>query len=203
MLVPSANIWDTRIQTVGAVVTAAAGDRREAYFLATACPVGLSPPLLSISPNPEYPICAVLEEAGRFGIHFLAEHQEALMRRCIALDRALADKVGALDTPVETSGQGIPMLLDCIVSLECRVVRSWDSGDHRTIIGEVMARHARSEGWAPLRYFRVPGPINQLFRTIMIRTRLYDGLWMIRQLIARPPGISEGTKKHLSEGTTR
>lgn len=197
MLVPSANIWDTRLQTVGALVTAVASGRREVYYLATACQVGIHPPLISISPNPEYPICDAIRESGRFGIHFLGADQEAIAQACIALNRHVPDKIAALGVPCETTVHGTPMLLDCVQSIECRVWDAWDSGDHRTIIGEIEERRIRSEGRRPQRYFSSPSPVRRFLKAALVRTHLYDAFVLLGRVLRPIPDIHQGTRRHL------
>ncbi|MCI0433652.1 MAG: flavin reductase family protein [Gemmatimonadetes bacterium] len=202
MLVASANIWDTRVQSVGALVTAAGGDRREAYYLATACQVGIEPPLISISPNPEYPICAAISASRRFGIHYLGESQQDLVRACTALDRELPDKIAALGLRAQDSAHGTPMLEECLRAIECEVVRAWDSGDHRTIIGRVLAsRHGTLAG-APQRYFPLPGPGRRLFKEVFVRSRLYDLMLLARRAVAAAPDVREGTQRDVRTGAS-
>jgi hypothetical protein len=63
VLLSNSTIWEARIQTIDALLTARGNGRAEVYYLATVCQVGLDPPLVSVSPNPEYPVCAAIEAA--------------------------------------------------------------------------------------------------------------------------------------------
>ena len=47
---------------------------------------------------------------------------------------------------------GIPVLLGCIASLECRVTSSYDGGDHSIFVGEV--ERATVYDGDPILYFR-------------------------------------------------
>lgn len=204
MLVPNANIWDTRIQTVGALVTVVADGRSEVYYLATACQVGIDPPMISISPNPEYPICAAIALSGRFGVNYLAEGQEALVHACIALDRSEPDKLSALALEHEVTDAGTPLLLHCLQALECVVVSARDVGDHRTVIGQLserrirpLARRSRSQ-----RYFPRKPRAKRILKGLLVRTRLYDALLVARRVLRPPPDVAEGTRTAVAHPTT-
>lgn len=199
MLAPNRNIWETRIQNVDALVTASHGARDEVYYLATACQVGLDPPRLSISPNPEYPICEAIEGAGYFGLHFLSEAQGGLVERTTALDRSRPDKLTALDLAHERTAHGTPLLADCIQAIECRVERAWDSGDHRTFIGIVTDRRVRP-GFRDARPHRFGGSESAARRWLKRALCVTGGQGLIEAVRARRDGsvdIAEGTGRHL------
>lgn len=199
MLIPNTTIWHTRVQNVDALLTAVGAQGTEVYRLATVCQVGLEPPMVSISPNPEYPICARIDAAGYFGLNFLAEAQASLVRRCYALPRHGPDKAAMLGLRVEHTERGTPLLLDCIQSLEVRVGQAWNSGDHRTYVGEVVTRRLRALAHQPAHRFggRTP-PGRRLLKRIACQTGLYDLVVGIRYRLRPPMTIEQGTRRHVT-----
>jgi predicted dehydrogenase/flavin reductase (DIM6/NTAB) family NADH-FMN oxidoreductase RutF len=204
MLVPNADIWQTRIQNVDTLLTASAGGRHEVYYLATVCQVALDPPLVSVSPNPEYPICAAIEAGGRFGLCALAAGQGELVARCMAVNRDEPDKLSALGLAHERAEHGTPLLLDCIEALECVVERAWDSGDHRTFIGRVIERRIRP-GWSeqpPHRFGGRASPLRRAVKQLLCRSRLLDVIALARGWLRPAVSLEEGTRRMLDPTTT-
>lgn len=199
MLLANTNVWETRIQNVDALLTARGDGRDEVYYLATVCQVGVDPPLLSISPNPEYPICDTIEAGGRFAINFLAKHQGDYIERCAELERQEPDKLGALKLPHELSTAGTPLLTDCIQSVECEVEEVWDSGDHRTFVGRVIDRRIRGnmEEREPRRFRGGQTDRERLIKQLLCRTRVYDLMMALRSRLRPPVSIAEGTAQFI------
>src|SRR5262249_19247374 len=158
---PNTDIWATRIQNIDALLTASSGGRNEVYYLATVCQVGLDPLLVSISPNPKYPICDQIAASGYFGVNFLAADQGQLIRRCMDFDPHQPDKIRVLGLAHERTSRGTPLLLECIQALECRVERVWDSGDHRTFLGRLVEQRIRDarRGLEPHRFGNPMSPL--------------------------------------------
>lgn len=199
MFLPNQTIWQTRIQNIDALLTAGRGVTSEVYYLATVCQVGIDPPLISISPNPEYPICQAIETAGHFGINFLAEGQGELLPRYLAMDRTQKDKMAALGLRFEQTVRGTPLLLDCIQSLECVVERGWDSGDHRTFIGRVLDRRIREPRRhdRPHRFGGEPPRMRRLLKMLLCQSRIYDLLQWVRGSRDASVSIEAGTRRYI------
>jgi flavin reductase (DIM6/NTAB) family NADH-FMN oxidoreductase RutF len=198
MLIPNTTIWQTRVQNVDSLLTAVGPRGTEVYRLATTCQIGLDPPMVSISPNPEYPVCDLIDKAGYFGLNLMAESQTATVLRCYGLPRHHPDKAALLGLRVEQTSRGTPLLLDCVQSIEVRVIRAWDSGDHRTYIGEVVAVRPRDRSHE--RSHRFGGraaPARRLLKRITCLTGGYDLVAWIRHRLRPPVTIEQGTRRHV------
>lgn len=199
MLVPNRNVWETKIQTMDALLTAAAGERTEVYYLATACQVEIEPVWVSVSPNPEYPICQAVEVSGYFGLNFLADSQGEIVARCTGIDRSIPDKLAAMELRHELTEHGTPLLYDCIQAIECRLVKMMDTGDHRLYIGELTDRRVR-QAWRahpPRRFGGSDPPTRRIVKQILCKTGLHDLATAARQLISPPASVEEGTRHHV------
>ena len=199
MLLPNSDIWATRIQNISALLTASSGGRDEVYYLATVWQVGIDPPLISVSPNPEYRIFDAIAGAGQFGLAFLAENQDDLVRRCIALDKDEPQKLDMLGLRFERTELGTPLLLDCLQAIECRVERSIETGDHRCVVGSVTVRQIRKQyaNQPPHRFGGTTPAWKRWAKTLVYRTRLYDVLVFLRRSHRNLPTIEEGTRRQL------
>jgi len=199
MLIPSCDVWATRIQSISAILTATDAGRDEAYYLATTCQVGIAPPLISVSPNPEYPVCDAILGAGYFGLSFLSEDQADIVSRCIRLDKLESDKLNALGVSFERNANGTPLLLECIQSVECKLEQFMVTGDHWCGVGTVIARRIRAghRTKAPHRFGGKMPRWKQLVKSFACRTRLYDVVAVVQGAWSRPLNIEQGTRLHI------
>ena len=88
-----------------------------------------------------------LIESSTFIVNILSTEQKEISERFASL---IGNKFEV--TEFEAGLDGIPKLLGCIATLECRVTSSYDGGDHTIFVGEV-ERAAVHKG-DPIVYFR-------------------------------------------------
>jgi flavin reductase (DIM6/NTAB) family NADH-FMN oxidoreductase RutF len=111
------------------------------------CSLSLDPPLVLVAIDR---ICSVLEtfeKSGHFAINFLSAEQQNLSIRFSELPEGRF--TGVSWTP---GSEGAPLMEGAIGSVECRTTQVIDAGDHRALIGEVIAATV-GEG-EPLVFFR-------------------------------------------------
>jgi predicted dehydrogenase/flavin reductase (DIM6/NTAB) family NADH-FMN oxidoreductase RutF len=181
------------------LLTASDGDRNELYYLATVCQLSLDPILISIAPNPEYPICEVIQEAGSFGLHAVPANRGDLVARAFALAANDPDKFRGF--AFEMSERGIPLLTDCDRSLECNVLRAFDSGDHRTFVAEVIGQRVHPGGapGSPHRFGGETSGNRHHLKRWLCQTGIYDLLMFAKRHLRPPQSIGEGTAEHIGE----
>ncbi len=85
-----------------------------------------------------------------FGFHVLARGQERLAKRFGTASSARVDKFAGL--AVRTARTGSPLLRDCLIWFDCRVERVSGSGDHKVIIGRMVAGGRGRRRGRPLVY---------------------------------------------------
>jgi 3-hydroxy-9,10-secoandrosta-1,3,5(10)-triene-9,17-dione monooxygenase reductase component len=126
------------------VVTAAAGDGRRYGSTANAVSsVSLDPPLLLVCLRDESQTLAALLETGRFAINILHARQRELAQRFARRGASWADvshREGLLDGALAT--------------LECAVHDVADGGDHRIVVGRVLAVEHPEQPAPPLLFYR-------------------------------------------------
>jgi flavin reductase (DIM6/NTAB) family NADH-FMN oxidoreductase RutF len=111
------------------------------------CSLSLDPPLVLVAVDRACSLLDTFEKAERFAINFLSIDQQDLSVRFSLLPEGRF--TGVSWSP---GIEGAPLLDGAIGSIECRTQRVIDAGDHRALIGEVVAASI-GEG-APLVFFR-------------------------------------------------
>lgn len=126
-----------RFATGVAVITVAAGKGRvHGMTLNAFTSVSLEPPLVLVCVDRRARTHPLLHAGKRFGVNVLAEGQQALSEYYAhaAEDHETAHRLGAR---YRVTGRGTPLLDGCLAHLECRVVSSYEEGDHTIFVGEV------------------------------------------------------------------
>jgi 3-hydroxy-9,10-secoandrosta-1,3,5(10)-triene-9,17-dione monooxygenase reductase component len=124
------------------VVTAADGDGHRHGSTANAvASVSLEPPLLLVCLREESLTLAALQDSGRFAVNVLHQRQRELAQRFArrgATWEDVAHRDGLLDGALAT--------------LRCELHDVADGGDHRIVVGRVLAVEHRDE--SPLLFYR-------------------------------------------------
>ena len=111
------------------------------------CSLSLGPPLVLVAVDRACSILETFETSGHFAINFLSSDQRNLSVRFSELPEGRFSGV-----PWHSGYEGAPLLEGAIGSIECRTTQIIDAGDHRALIGEVIAATI-GEG-DPLVFFR-------------------------------------------------
>jgi len=107
-------------------------------------PVSVRPPLVGMSIGPRRHSYGLIRATGEFVINVASYEiaQQALF--CGRRSGRDVDKFAATGlTPGQARLVRPPIIEECIAHLECRVVQDVEAGDHRFIIGEVLAAYTR------------------------------------------------------------
>lgn len=117
--------------------------------------VSLEPPLILWSVIRTSASAPAFLKAERFAVNILAASQLGL---CKAFARTASDKFSGVDW--EPGLGGVPILAGATATLECRMVRQVEGGDHIVLFGQI--ERMRSADQMPLLYvqgrFAVPAP---------------------------------------------
>jgi flavin reductase (DIM6/NTAB) family NADH-FMN oxidoreductase RutF len=111
------------------------------------CSLSLNPPLALVAVDRACSLLETFEKSGHFAINFLSADQRYLSVRFSELPEGRF--AGVSWSP---GSEGAPLIEGAIGSIECRTTQIIDAGDHRALIGEVVAA-AVGEG-EPLVFFR-------------------------------------------------
>ena len=130
---------------VTVMTTADAAGRPHGLTVSAFCSVSMSPPMVLACIHKETASHYAFLERQAFVVHILGEHQQHISQR---FAEPSMDKFDGAQ--VYESTEGLPMLADALVTLECRVASVFDGGDHTIIVGSVENADIRTG--APLIY---------------------------------------------------
>jgi 3-hydroxy-9,10-secoandrosta-1,3,5(10)-triene-9,17-dione monooxygenase reductase component len=140
------------------VVTAIALDGRPiGMAVGSFTSVSLDPPLVAFFPDRRSSTWQQIQQAGRFCVNVLGDHQEAISRRFAA---PAADKFAGLSHC--TSTLGLPILDGVVAWIDCALHAVHEAGDHHIVIGAVAALSTTERATDPLLFHR--GGYGQLNR---------------------------------------
>lgn len=131
---------------VTVMTTADSAGRPHGITVSAFCSVSMSPPLVLACIHKETASHYAFLERKAFVVHILGEDQQHISQQ---FAQPADDKFDGAH--IGESSEGLPMLKDALVTLECRVVSAHDGGDHTVIVGSVENADIRSG--APLIYY--------------------------------------------------
>jgi flavin reductase (DIM6/NTAB) family NADH-FMN oxidoreductase RutF len=111
------------------------------------CSLSLAPPLVLVAVDRACSLLETFEKSGHFALNFLSSDQRGLSVRFSELPEGRFAGV-----PWAPGAEGAPLIEGALGTIECRTTQIIDAGDHRALIGEVVAASV-GEG-EPLVFFR-------------------------------------------------
>jgi flavin reductase (DIM6/NTAB) family NADH-FMN oxidoreductase RutF len=137
---PAAKAFRTamgRFPTGVTVLSTYAGDTPLVMTASSFTSVSLDPLLVLVCVARSTRFHPAVLESGRWGVSFLAAHQEAMSRRFAVHGRDLDESLE--DVPTHAGpATGVPLLDGSLVLLECRTTAVHPGGDHTIVVGEVV-----------------------------------------------------------------
>ncbi|WIY05757.1 flavin reductase family protein [Amycolatopsis mongoliensis] len=139
------------------------GRRHDGVTINSLSSVSLVPPLVSICLRLESVFLADVLETGRWAVSILPEGAREIARLLAKDRRQRADALGTL--PLSPGPATGALVVDGAGVLECELWNSFDLGDHRLVVGEVVGTDDRRDGppllFAHGGYQRLadPGPV--------------------------------------------
>ncbi len=104
------------------------------------------PGLVHISVRPQRYSHRLIRERGEFAINIPAAHQAQKVDYCGVVSGGDVDKFEKCGfTPVPGETIGVPIIAECPVGMECKVVHTLNVGVHTLFIGEVTAVRASED----------------------------------------------------------
>ena len=122
------------------VSCARAGEKPNILTVAWAGTVCTNPPIVSISVRPERYSHAIIRESGEFVINLTTEKLARVTDFCGVRSGRDVDKFKETGlTPTVASKVKAPLILECPVNLECRVIKVLELGSHDLFLASVEA----------------------------------------------------------------
>jgi flavin reductase (DIM6/NTAB) family NADH-FMN oxidoreductase RutF len=132
------------------IVTAQSKGRSNAMAVAWHTSISFSPPLYGIALSPKRFTYKLIVESKEFGVNFLPFDKAELVAAVGGSSGGEVDKFRqfniAQDKSVKTQ---VPILKAAYAAYECKVVDDRLYGDHRLVVGEIVAVHSLREAFSP------------------------------------------------------
>ena len=132
---------------VTVVTTKDATEKAFGITVSAFCSVSLDPPLVLICIEKTTGSHHAFEQSGRFTVNILASNEVGISDHFASL---IEDKFAGIEHAVDE--HGIPILTGSLATLQCRLFKSLDGGDHSIFLGEV--EHVIVRDAEPLIYFK-------------------------------------------------
>ena len=135
---------------VAIIVTAHAKGRDNAMAVAWHMSISFNPPLYGIAISPKRFTYQLIVDSKEFGVNFLPLDAAELVASVGGSKGQEVDKFHrfniAKDKSVRTA---VPILKTAYAAYECKLVDDRSYGDHRLLVGEIVAVHWLKEAFAP------------------------------------------------------
>jgi len=135
---------------VAAVITAQADGRCNAMAAAWHTSLSFEPPIYGVSISPKRFTYQLIADSKEFGVNFLPFEKVEQVVLTGGVSGREIDKIQSFnipaDKPVKT---GAPILKDAYAAYECRLIDDSEYGDHRWLVGEIVAVHVLEEAFTP------------------------------------------------------
>jgi len=135
---------------VATILTAQAGGRDNAMAVAWHTSISFKPPLYGVSISPKRFTYQLIADSKEFGVNFLPFAEAELVASVGGSGGYEVDKFHrfniARDKPVKTA---VPILKAAYAAYECKLVDDKLYGDHRWLVGEIVAVHLLREAFTP------------------------------------------------------
>ena len=128
------------------IVSGKRGDAINALTCAWVTSVSIDPPLVAVAIGKPRFTHDFVKEGNAFAVSVLAQGQEDIGRHFGRVSGRDEDKFSRYEH--ESKSTGAPILKDCAAWLDCRLIHSYDAGDHTIFVGEVI--DAGTSGKQPL-----------------------------------------------------
>lgn len=111
------------------------------------CSVSLEPPLVLICIEKSTGSHHAFEQSGRFTVNILSSNETGISEHFASL---IEDKFAGVEHAVDE--HGVPILPGSLATLQCKLFRALDGGDHSIFLGEV--EHVIVRDADPLIYYK-------------------------------------------------
>lgn len=105
------------------------------------CRANLVPPMLCCGIHRAHATTVGIRENGAFSVNVPSSEQMVATDYCGLVSGATTDKSGVFEVAYGELGTA-PMIADCLISMECRVVEIVSLPSHDLVIGEIVGAYA-------------------------------------------------------------
>ncbi len=126
-----------------AVVTGSFEGTPSGFIASWITQVSFVPPLVMVAVNPLHYTYDLIRRNNAFAINLLRTDQAELIDWFGKRSGKTVEKL--LASTYELGTTGVPLLKDCLVSIECTVLWAKEAGDHVIVVGSIVSAEIKSE----------------------------------------------------------
>ena len=135
---------------VAAIVTAQAKGKDNAMAVAWHMPISFNPPLYGVALSAKRFTYQLIAESKEFGVNFLPFEAAELAASVGGSKGEEVNKFRQFNIAKDKSARtAVPILKDAYAAFECKLVDDRDYGDHKLLVGEIVAVHQLKEVFTP------------------------------------------------------
>ncbi len=132
------------------IVTAQAKGKENAMAVAWHVPISFDPPLYGVAISTKRLTYQVIIESREFGVNFLPFEMAELVASVGGSSGQEVDKFQRFNITKDKSVKtAVPILKAAYAAYECKLVDDRGYGDHRLLVGEIVAVHLLEEAFTP------------------------------------------------------
>ncbi len=114
-------------------------------------PISFEPKILAVSISPKRYSFENLKEVPEFTLNVLTKEMKEIAEICGSFSGRKFDKFKIAKLEIEKSEKVLPPVIkNCPISLECKVLEMKEFGDHFLVVGKVLKEWIRKENFDPL-----------------------------------------------------
>ncbi|NYZ79127.1 flavin reductase family protein [Candidatus Micrarchaeota archaeon] len=125
------------------LATSRSGEKSNIITLGWHCPLSFKPPLVGISVGKTRFSHSLIQKEREFVVSIPTE---SMLEKVLLIGSKSGRDVDKFPefglTPLQATAVKPPLIKECPINIECRVVAELDAGDHTLFSGEVVASHA-------------------------------------------------------------
>ncbi len=150
------------------VITSGSAARAAGTTVNSFTSVSLDPPLVLFCLHNDSRLRQIVETSGVYVVNFLSGRQKRL-----AWAFANQERAGLRDVAHRHVSTGVPVLSEALAFLSCRLVNTFEGGDHTIFLGEVVELGVPRRHQEPLIFFR--GSLSALEEEQECCSPIFDG----------------------------
>ncbi len=127
-----------------AIVTGSYEGTLSGFIASWITQVSFVPPLVMVAINPLHYTYELIVRSNAFAINLLRADQAELVDWFGKRSGKSTDKLAA--TAYERGKTGVPILKDCLASIECNIRWAKEAGDHVIVVGSIVDAEVKSDG---------------------------------------------------------
>jgi flavin reductase (DIM6/NTAB) family NADH-FMN oxidoreductase RutF len=136
----------TYLYPVPVVLVTCGAEKPNIITLAWVSTVCSDPPMMSIAVRPSRFSHQLIEETGEFVVNIPGEERLEVTDHCGQVSGREVDKFTEFGlTPQPAAEVKAPLIAECHVNMECKVVQKLELGAHDLFLGEIVAVHVNEE----------------------------------------------------------